>query len=480
MTSIAVDPIVAQVIKEGEVELLNKGLEVIKNIDDPILKKELEQQLLDSVDLGLRRKKFISELNDIITNPEKYQEKKKTVTSTKPTDSKETITVNIKDGKGKTKEKEIELGVDYIVGKIVEYDKKGNEVYRAIRIKVLGKTEDGKKLLIEDVATGNVTEVSPEKLEDYQLGKASEATKKQIWIANNWNKVFIHKKLKDKNTKSGFVEGRIENHPQEGKVYFKYIDNKGVEQRIAVTNDMFVPKPGSKYKEGIVAPRDPLVAEEQKTFEQIFGEKEEITPEMINERTDYLSTLHEEGVKRIEEINAKLEQNREALEKSAQELEEKTNELTYTKKGTLRKSGFAPIQKAINNIKNVIDNLEKHNEELNKEKAELEYTLPFYEEAIDQLSEFKDDNSALIEKMQSQIKLVEDLITVTDDTIKRTESLLDQANDLFVRAVKAIERFIDNLKEANPDLKTIFLDEYQETMERFLGEEGAKQIIVIQ
>ena len=260
-------------------------------------------------------------------------------------------------------------------------------------------------------------------------------------------------------------------------MYFKYIDDKGVEQKIAVTNDMFVPKPGSKYKEGIIAPRDPLVATEQKTFEQIFGDKEEITSDMITERADYLSTLHEEGAKRIEEINAKLEQNREALEKSAQELEEKTNELTYTKKGTLRKSGFAPIQKAINNIKTVIDNLEKHNEELNKERAELEYTLPFYEEAIDQLSEFKDDNSALIEKMQLQIKLVEDLLTVTDDTIKRTEGLLDQANDLFVKAVKAIEKFIDNLKEINPDLMTIFLDEYQENMERFLGEEGAKQVI---
>ena len=476
---ILVDPIVSEVLKENKVDLLNQSLETIREIDNPNVRKNLEEELLDSVDLGLRRKKFINELNEMIAAPDKFktQEAKRKTKETEESTTKETITVNIKDGKGKTKQKEIEIGTDYLVGRITEYDKKGNEVYRAIRIRVLGKTEDGKKLRIEDVATGVITEVSPEKLEDYQLGKASEATKKQIWIANNWNKVFIHKKLKDKNTKSGFVEGRIENHPQEGKMYFKYIDDKGVEQKIAVTNDMFVPKPGSKYKEGIIAPRDPLVATEQKTFEEIFGDKEEITSDMITERADYLSTLHEEGIKRIEEINNKLDKNREALDKSAEELEEKTNDLTYTKKGTLRKSGFAPIQKAINNIKTVIDNLEKQNAELNKEKAELEYTLPFYEEAIEQLSEFKDDNSALIEKMQSQIKLVEDLLKVTDDTIKRTESLLDQANDLFVKAVKAIEKFIDNLKEANPDLKTIFLDEYQESMERFLGEEGAKQII---
>ena len=438
-------------------------------------KKDFRKSLDDLAELSLRRKEMIDQYNDILNKPENFKEVEEPDTKKSDVVSRETITVNIKDGKGKTKQKEIEIGTEYLVGRIVEYDKKGNEVYRAIRIKVLGKTEDGKKLRIEDVATGVITEVSPEKLEDYQLGKASDATKKQIWIANNWNKVFVHKKLKDKNGK--FVEGRIENHPQEGKMYFKYIDDKGVEQKIAVTNDMFVPKPGSKYKEGVIAPRDPFVATEQKTFEQIFGDKEEITSDMITERADYLSTLHEEGAKRIEEINAKLEQNREALEKSAQELEEKTNDLTYTKKGTLRKSGFASIQKAINSIKTVIDNLEKHNEELNKERAELEYTLPFYEEAIDQLSEFKDDNSALIEKMQSQIKLVEDLLTVTDDTIKRTESLLAQANDLFVRAVKAIEKFIDNLKEINPDLKTIFLDEYQESMEKFLGEEGAKQVV---
>jgi len=462
--------------EDSSTEDITAALEAIDSLDvTDDEKKDFRKSLYDLAELSLRRKEMIDQYNDILEKPQNYKDVEEPDSKKSDTVSRETITVNIKDGKGKTKQKEIEIGTEYLVGRITEYDKKGNEVYRAIRIKVLGKTEDGKKLRIEDVATGVITEVSPEKLEDYQLGKASEATKKQIWIANNWNKVFVHKKLKDKNGK--FVEGRIENHPQEGKVYFKYIDDKGVEQRIAVTNDMFVPKPGSKYKEGIIAPRDPLVATEQKTFEQIFGDKEEITSDMISERTDYLSSLYEEGVKRVEEINNKLEQNKEALEKSAQELEEKTNELTYTKKGTLRKSGFAPIQKAINNIKNVIDNLEKQNEELNKERAELEYTLPFYEEAIDQLSEFEDDNSALIEKMQSQIKLVEDLLTVTDDTIKRTESLLDQANDLFVKAVKAIEKFIDNLKEANPDLKTIFLDEYQESMEKFLGEEGAKQII---
>ena len=47
-------------------DLLNEALETIRNIDDPVLKKELEQQLLDSVDLGLRRKKFITELNEMI------------------------------------------------------------------------------------------------------------------------------------------------------------------------------------------------------------------------------------------------------------------------------------------------------------------------------------------------------------------------------------------------------------------------------
>ena len=482
-SAVPIDAIVAEVLKEGKVDLLNQGLETVRGIDDPVLRKESEQQLLDSVDLGMRRKKFINELNDMIAAPENFKSKPVVNLDDKgnvlDADGKvipsETITIKAKNSKGVLTDKEIELNTDYIVGKIVEKDKKGREVYRAIRIKVLGKTEDGTKLRILDVATGEESEVSPEKLEDYKLGKASDATPQQLWVARNWNKVFVHKGLKDKNGK--FREGRIESHPNENKKYFVYTDEKGKRQQIAVTNDMFSPKEGSKYKEGIIAPRETLSATDQKTFNEIFGEKENITSDGIIERNNYLADLHEKSKQRLEEINNKLEENQKSLEDSAEQLKEKTNDLTYTKKGTLRKSGFAAIQKTINSVKSVIDNLDKQNEELNIEKSELEYTLPFYEEAIDQLSEFPEDNSAILDKMKSQVKLVKDLLSVTDDTIGRTQSLLEDANDLFVKAVKAIESFIEDLKNSNDDLKTIFLDEYQETLERFFGEEGAKQVI---
>ena len=471
--------ILGSIITDGtpKEEAVAKAVADIKALDTTN-EDELITNLKDLIEVSLRRKNFIEEYKEIKNTPQNFKKAEEVETSTSNKTAVETITVNIKDGKGKTKEKEIEVGVEYLVGKITELDKKGNEVYRAIRIKVLGKTEDGTKLRIEDVATGTITEVSPEKLEDYQLGKASDATKKQIWIANNWNRIFVHRGLKDSN--GNYRIGRIQSHPKEGMMYFVYINEKGKEVRLPVSAEMFVPKAGTTYKRGLIAPREKLVAAEQQTFDQIFGEKEEgvITSEQVAARNEFLSSLYEKGIGRITRINEKLEENKTTLDNLSIQLEEKRKELTTTKKGTLRKSGFGPINKTISELLELRETLENENNDLSNEKAELEYIVPLIKDMVAELSEFKDDNSAMIAKMNSDIDLLEDLINITGDAISKNEGLLKTIDKLFSDAMDTFNDYIKLIQDENPDLPTIYFDEYRESLEKYYGEEGAAQIIM--
>lgn len=477
-SSILVDPIVAEVIKESKVDLLNEGVKTIASIDDPIIKKELEQKLLDSVDLGMRRKKFINELNDIIASPEKYKPvvREKLTELTPEGQAPEKIIINIKDPKGTTKEKEIEIGVDYLVGRIVEYDKKGNEVYRAVRIKILGKTEDGKKLRIQDVATGTITEVSPEKLEDYQLGKASDATKKQIWVANNWNRIFQHRGIKNK--KGVPVEGRIENHPKEGMVYFVYKNDKGVIQKIPVKNSDFVAKKG--YKRGMIAPKQKLVATEQQTLEEIFSAKERaaqsLRQQAIDARNEVILELYDESVQRIEEINKELDKTQKSIESVEKQLAEEVAKIPSTKKGVPSKRVAKALRQTIDALGKSLESLRTIEADLQSERETVEASLPYIQSFIDELTEAPEDNNDLIAKLKGDVSILKDLAKITTESIDKIGELYKTAESLLQDALEELNDFIKELKEKNPNMP-IFIEDLQANVERFLGEQGAEQYI---
>ena len=448
-------------------EAVAKAIADIKSLDTTN-EDELITNLRDLIEVSLRRKNYISEYKDIIAKPENHQEVIE-VPKTEKT-GVETITIKTKNG-----DRDITIGEEYFLGKITEYDKKGNPVYRAPRVKILGKNEDG-TIQLQDVKTGEVTNVKPEKLEDYKLGRVADATKKDLWLNENANKIFVHRGLKD--NEGNYRTGQIENHPQEGMMYFVYTNEKGKEVKIPVKNEMFVAKPGSKYKRGLIAPQTKLVATQQQTLEQIFGEKEEVTPEQVTARNAFLSSLYEKGIGRINRINEKLENNKTTLDNLAVQLEEKKKELTTTKKGTLRKSGFAPINKTISELLELRDNIEDENNNLSNEKAELEYVVPLIKDMVAELSEFKDDNSSMIAKMNSDIELLEDLINITGDAIAKNEGLLKAIDKLFSDAMDTFNDYIKLIQDENPDLPTLYFDEYRNSLEKYYGEEGAAQIIM--
>ena len=460
--------ILNDIIVEGtpKTEAVAKAIADIKALDS-INEDELITNLKDIIEVSLRRKQFIEEYKEIKNTPQKFQEKKEVETVIDKSAPKDIITIKTKNG-----DRDIEIGTEYFLGRVVEKTKKGVEFFRAPKIKILGKNEDG-TVQIQDVETGEVTNVNPSKLEDYKLGKVADASEKDLWALKNWRTVFQHRGLKDSDGNPR--QGRIESHPEEGMRFFVYTDEKGKERRVPVSDAQFIPQ--GEYKRGMVTPLTKLTAAEQQTLSKIFSEKQEITSGQVDARNQFLASLHDKGIARINKINETLENNKKTLENTAIRLQEKKEELKTTKKGSLRKSGFGPINKVISELSDLRNSIEAENNDLNNEKVELEYIVPLIKDMVAELSEFKDDNSSMIAKMKEDINLLEDLINITGDAISTNEGLLKSIDKLFSDAVDALNDYIKLIQDENPDLPTIYFDQYKDFLEKYYGEEGAKQII---
>ena len=120
---------IMQDLVEGNVEKFNEASSKIKSMNT--LDKDDLGEALDSLgEITLRRKKFMEEYADMKENPHKYHESS---IQDVPEEQREpeVKTVKIKTATG---EKDIEVGTEYFLGKVVEHDKYGNEVYRAPRL----------------------------------------------------------------------------------------------------------------------------------------------------------------------------------------------------------------------------------------------------------------------------------------------------------------------------------------------------------
>jgi hypothetical protein len=460
--------ILGSIITDGtpKAEAVEKAIEDIKALKTTN-EDDLITNLKDLVEVSLRRAKFIDEYNEIKNTPAKFQRQEEVESAIDKAAPKDVITIKTKRG-----EEDIEIGEEYFLGRIIERTKAGVEFERSPKIKILGKNEDG-TIKIQDVENGEITDVDPAKLEDYKLGKVADASEKDLWVLKNLRTIFQHRGLKDSNGKPR--EGRIEIHPEEGMRFFVYIDEKGEKRSVPVSDDQFIPQ--GEYKRGMITPLKRLTAAEQQTISKIFSGKDQVTSGQINARNQFLATLHDKGIARIDTINKKLENNKKTLSDIANQLIEKRKELTTTKKGSLRKSGFGPINKTISELLKLRDNIEEENSTLSDEKVELEYIVPLVKTLVAELSEFKDDNSSMIAKMNADIELLEDLINITGDAISKNESLLKSIDKLFSDAVTALSDYVKLLQDENPDLPTVYFDQYKSFLEKYYGEDNAAQII---
>ncbi len=435
-------------------------------------KQDLKKSLYDLAELSLRRKEMIDQYNDILDKPEDFKEVGDlTDTAGNVLDEngkivpKQTVVVKTKSG-----DKSIEIGTEYVLGKIVKYDKDGNEVIQAPTLSILADNGDG-TYKIKDA--NGIRNVSAQVLEDYQLSKLSDITsdKKKNYAYINRNNTFSNKLIKDANGNP--VVGRLEYSANKDRLTFVYKNEKGQVIRSEVWNNMF--KAQGTFKEAIITQVGTLTAEAAQATEEFINSVTTIS-QRLQTRNNIILDLYDKSVKRLDEITKKLNTSKERTAKAIEALENQLAAESLTKAGKPRKNQTLAMKKIINELASLQSILIKENEQLQSEKEELESNIPFFKDFLDNLESLPESGREMIKLLKDDISTLEDLIDITNQAIKDNTSLLKQIEDAFLKAVSIFNDYIKRLQQENPGVP-LFIDDLTANLEKALGEEGAKYYI---
>jgi hypothetical protein len=469
---------ILQDVSEGKLDTFNTAVANLQ-ASKLINKEELIEALDDAAFMTAKRDVLLKQYDGLKNNPEKYVAVEPTITDSEGNVldengnivPKETVIVKVKDGKtGQVVDKKIEIGTEYVLGKIVKYDKDGNEVIQAPTLSILADNGDG-TFKIKD--KNGIRNVSAETLEGYQLSKLSDITKdkKKNYAYINRNNTFSNKLIKDANGNP--VIGRLEYSANKDRLTFVYKNEKGQVIRSEVWNNMF--KAQGTYKEAIITQVGEVTAEAAQATEEFVNAVTTIS-QKLQTRNNIILDLYDKSVKRLDEITKKLNTSKERTAKALEALEDQLAKESLTKKGTPRKNQTPAMKKIINELSSIQATLNKENEQLLSEKEELESNIPFFKDFLDNLESLPESGREMIKLLKDDINTLEDLIDITNQAIKDNSSLLKQIEDAFLKAVSIFNDYIKRLQQENPGVP-LFIDDLQANLERALGDEGAQYYI---
>jgi len=465
-------------VSEGNLEAFDLAMTNLES-SKLINKEELIEALDDAAYMTIKREVLLKEFDSIKKFPEKFQAVDPNVNDKEGNVldengnivPKETITVRVKDGKtGQVVDKKIEIGTEYLLGKVVKYDKDGNEVIQDPVLTILADNGDGTYKIKDNKG---IRDVSAQVLEDYQLSKLSDITsdKKKNYVYVNRNNTFSNKLIKDANGNP--VIGRLEYTANKDRLIFVYKNEKGKVIRREVYNNMFKAKEG--FKEAIITKVGEYTAEEQQAAEEFVNAPTTIS-QRLQTRNNIILDLYDKSVKRLEEVNNKLNTSKDRLDKAVAALEDQLAKESLTKAGKPRKNQTPAMKKIINELSSLQELITKENEQLLSEKEELESNIPFFKDFLDNLDSLPESGREMINLLKSDINTLEDLIDITNKAIKDNDSLLKQIEDALMKALSIFNDYIKRLKQENPGVP-LFIDDLQANLEKVLGEEGAQYYI---
>lgn len=465
-------------LSKGDYKSFDKAVEVASTIKD--VNKEEVDELLKSIGVLVpRREQFRQEYEEMKSTPEKYQD---VPDENIPSNDKEPISTKDDNGeelpkkkiaiKTKYGDRQVETNTNYIVGKVIEKDENGNDVFRAPVIQIVDENEDGTiKIKFKNKNGEYVTrDIDKKKLEDYSLSKYDNimSNKKLKFLYEHWNTIFKNHSIKRANGEP--VTGRLEYTPENNKLVFKYIDDKGKERKREVVGKNFVTRPN--YVHPMIQAIGELKAS-QKQAQEEFGEAESTLSDQLRIRNNIITSLYENSLARVEKITKTLELNRQRIAKIQETLKE---EQTALNKKKVSKKKIAAITLTIKDLTKAHEDLEKENIDLQNEKEELEYNMPIFKEILDNIDKYADEATEIVEQLTDDINNSKTLIDKISEQINTNKSLLKQLEKVLSESIAIFNDYVKKLKEKNPDIP-LFLDEFQANIEKYLGEEGAKQLI---
>ncbi len=426
-------------------------IDSLKIIEDD--KVDMKQDLVDLKDLSDRRDKFLKEYSAIKNAPQKYTTPETTTTEDKTT-PKKTVKIISKDAG----EEELEVGVEYYAGaKEIEVEE-GGTIQKFSKFTLLGETEDGESI---QVLLPNKTTMIVKKsaLEQYKIGKVTDTDKKENakFFIETTDHIFTY------NLGKGVKkEGKLTYNPKTDKLTFVSLDGKFKRQ---VTRDQFNAKEGYNVAQ--------IYSNKKFTPKADAAVKAEVdAAEKLATRNKIVVDLYNSSKKRLDEVNAILEKNKKRLTG----IEEALDNVTKTATGLPRKKITKAITKTINELSKTRQDIEAQNAQLQAEKEELEATLPYFQDMADNLGEFESTGQAVLDDLKKDINTLEEMISHTDDAIKQGVSLINSIDSALQTALSLLNDFVRRVKEENPNVATSLAD-FQDRLEKYMGEEGAKQFI---
>jgi hypothetical protein len=425
------------------------GLDVNSEVKD-----DLKIKLQDVIELSLRRKSFLEEFDDIKANPQKYDDALTETPAAEVGETQEVVKVKTKAG-----EQDIEIGTEYFLGKVVEYDKNGKEVYRFPKLTILGENEDG-TIKIKD-SNGNVKDVTKDVLLDYKLSKVSRtlSNKKAKFFMDNANNIFEFNFGKKtvvvdgkKTTVPNKVKGRLEYSDKDGVLNFVYKDKSGKIKSIEVTGDQFVAKQG--YDQAMIVPVGTLTAVQKKSLEEYTSEQDARIESKRKARLKILTGLFDEVATKLDETTDLITKKRDELNKVNDELvkvEEQIKSGDLTKKNTFKSATNKAI-KAANKLSRLREDLRLEIEALEAQKEELEFNLAYVSDMAQNIDKLPTDSKEFLEELKEQVSYLEDMTLETGKNINSLSKLIDNVDKALKDAVEYALNLIEKFEKKYPGM----------------------------
>ena len=431
-------------LSAGKIESFNEAVAKIE-ASDKINKDELGEKLNDLGELTLRRKLLLNEYSEIKKNPKKYHEQRVEDLPTEgPEVVKPTITI-----KTKNVSDEFEVGTEYYLGKVVEHDEKGHEVYRFPRLTILGENEDGTIKI--KTSNGRVRDISKEELADYKLGRVDslDKNKKAKFFMENANTIFEFNFGKGKKQK-----GRLEYSPKEGVLNFVYRDNKGKIKKIEVTGDQFIARKG--FNMPMIRSVGELTAVQEKTLQDYAAEQDDRIAAKKEARLKILNDLFEELFTKEESIKKLISRKQTEIKNISDELSELEKTIAQGEVDKRIKKAFnfkASVRTALNNamsLSRAKEQLEREIEDLTAQQTDLDFTMSYVSDVAQNIDELPTDSQDFMDEIKDQLDILKDLSVRTAKEISAMTRLVDQLSAAIDSAINIINDLIGEFVSKYP------------------------------